>query len=282
MSSPTLKDLKPDPKDLKLIQYIREKNMEAGYKLLKHINSEYVENNNSIHVVTSESLTAGLIMSSLVDIPFAGWCKYGCFGVYDTDAKRVFNGVEEDNVYTHQCAKEMAVGCLTNSNASLAISVTGNARPYPDNIFSLGEVFIGIAGYTKIDGKYVIVYETYAINTCLYREKVGKEISNLCKYWIEKHKDGRPTRKETYTVSLLIRTYTSYKALSKALVFVKNHKIVTPDFVLKRKQENEKTNNQLIHCNIPKPKYIKKLDQVDRKPSSIKKSKKLNKTFAGV
>ena len=54
-----------------------------------------------------------------------GWCKYGCFGVYDTDAKRVFNSVKVDDVYTHTCAKEMAVGLLKNSNATLAISVTG-------------------------------------------------------------------------------------------------------------------------------------------------------------
>ena len=73
----------------------------------------------NLKVATAESLTGGCIFSTLVDVPFAGGCKYGSFGVYDTDAKRVFLGVTEPDVYTLRCASQMAVGILKNSNATL-------------------------------------------------------------------------------------------------------------------------------------------------------------------
>ena len=73
----------------------------------------------NLQVAIAESLTGGGIFSTLVDVPFAGACKYGCFGVYDTDAKRVFLGVTEPDVYTLNCASQMAIGILRNSNATL-------------------------------------------------------------------------------------------------------------------------------------------------------------------
>ena len=63
-----------------------------------------------IQIATSESLTGGLIMSTLVDIPFGGQHKYGSTVVYDTNAKRVLNNVTVEDVYTHRCAMEMAIG----------------------------------------------------------------------------------------------------------------------------------------------------------------------------
>ena len=57
------------------------------------------EKNWELQIATAESLTAGLIFSTLGDIPFGGRNKYGCFSVYDTDAKRVLLGVTADDVY---------------------------------------------------------------------------------------------------------------------------------------------------------------------------------------
>ena len=64
----------------------------------------------------------------------------------------------------------MAIGALKNSNASIAISITGNAMPNqtnPDDMKKLGEVFIGVAGY-KLDskGNPIIHVETKALNMC--------------------------------------------------------------------------------------------------------------------
>ena len=74
-----------------------------------------------LSLATAESLTGGLIFSTLVDMPLGGSTKYGCFSVYDTDAKRIFLGVTAPDVYTHRCATEMAVGVLKNSNARLQL-----------------------------------------------------------------------------------------------------------------------------------------------------------------
>ncbi len=132
-------------------------------------------------VATAESLTAGLLFSTLVDIPIGGSYKYGCFGVYDTDAKRTFLGVKVDDVYTHMCAKQMAEGVLKNSNATIAIAVTGNAMPYQkvgqlDEAGKIGEVFIGVACY-KDD--YTIVSKTSVYNFC-NRQSPARSI---CKLW---------------------------------------------------------------------------------------------------
>lgn len=96
------------------------------------------------NVVTAESLTAGLICSTLVDIPTFGAYIYGCFGVYDTDAKRRFLGVTTKNVYTATCAKQMAEGALKNSRAIVAIAVTGHAGPSVDPA-QIGIVHVGVS-----------------------------------------------------------------------------------------------------------------------------------------
>ena len=192
-----------------ILSNARTKAHKSGYKLLSKVNQFYLEKNIRLNIATAESLTGGMMFSTLVDIPGNGWFKYGAFSVYDTDAKRVFLGVTEKNVYTHKCAKEMAVGVLKNSNATLAIAVTGNAMPYQgihddsndifDNIKKVGEVFIGIAGYREsiIDTQqdegldtdftaspdeqsksYEIVVQTFVINACHIDD--GK---TLCDVW---------------------------------------------------------------------------------------------------
>lgn len=135
-----------------------------------------------LRVATAESLTAGLMFSTLVDIPFGGWHKYGGFAVYETEAKRLFLGVKVENVYSHKCAFEMAKGALLNSNASLAIAVTGNAMPMQHSAFStrqLGEVYIGIAGYTA---ENVITVKTHVFNMC--SDNDNTTINEMCKEWM--------------------------------------------------------------------------------------------------
>lgn len=44
-------------------------------------------------ICTAESLTAGAIMASLVDVPFGGSHKFGSFDVYETSAKEKYLGV---------------------------------------------------------------------------------------------------------------------------------------------------------------------------------------------
>jgi PncC family amidohydrolase len=164
---------------IRIQDYVNEMKSKTHFAALSLIKSMMIKD---LSVATAESLTGGLIFSTLADVPIGGKTKYGCFSVYDTDAKRVFLGVEENDVYTHKCATEMAIGVLKNSNATLAIAVTGNAMPWQGldserEIFNLGEVFIGCAGYNK---QGVMVVESQSYN---FTEKNYK-CHDICKIWI--------------------------------------------------------------------------------------------------
>jgi len=232
----------------------------SAYDLLVELNSR-ATHQKWLQVCTSESLTAGMIMSTLVDIPWAGYVKYGAFGVYDTDAKRVFNKVSVDDVYTHRCAKEMAVGILRNSNATLAIAVTGNAMPLNEHAEMLGEVFIGVAGYkTDENGVTKIIYQTASINAC---DNDIVDFQNTCNDWyqtIKRNSKFNP-RDRTALVSREIRYYTTHKALNMCLDFVRNHNPEVPDFVWERKRLNDTKNAVANHINIPENKFSDRMEE---------------------
>jgi nicotinamide mononucleotide (NMN) deamidase PncC len=259
---PSFKELIPD--DPSTISKMQHKAREKGYELLALIDSMAVWADKKIpgsvdrylQIATSESLTCGLIMSTLVDIPWAGYAKYGGFGVYDTDAKRVFNSVKVDNVYTHKCASEMAIGVLKNSNATIAIAVTGNAMPLNEHVDMIGEVFIGIAGYNE-DGR--IIYETTALNACKTDDRDLNEFKQTCSDWydtITAKKTWNP-RHRTATVSQEIRYYTALKAYEQCINFIKIYNPSVPDEILQRKEINATPLSSIddIHANIPPPRF---------------------------
>jgi len=97
-----------------------------------------------LNVVTAESLTAGMIVKMLVDVPGNGGSVYGGFAVYDTDAKRQMLGVKTEGVYSHKTAYQMAEGALMNSRAAVSIAVTGNAMVTRTDLSHMGQVFFGI------------------------------------------------------------------------------------------------------------------------------------------
>ena len=253
MLFPTLNQLKPSKEDEKIIIKAENFALEKGYELLKLI----TENHRNLQIATSESLTGGLMMSTLIKIPRGGAHKYGCFGVYDTDAKRVFNTVKAHDVYTHKCAKEMAVGLLKNSNATLGLAVTGNAMPYPEHKNRLGEVFIGIAGYIQEEGQTKIKHKTVVINNCLDDAEPG--VRKICGEWFNNTNAEPASFAEsslTSAVSLLIRNYTTAKAFEECKTFINDNELISPDFIENAKE----TNNTLAgdgctHNSIPAPKY---------------------------
>lgn len=257
MSVPDLESLVSHEDDLELIKTVERKALNQAYQLLTCLNGT------NIQVATSESLTAGLIMSTLVQIPWAGWHKYGCFGVYDTDAKRVFNSVKVNDVYTHTCAKEMAIGTLKNSNATLSIAVTGNAMPYYDSLNKLGEVFIGLAGYRKNEnGDSEIIYLTKSINSCM--ESNEKEFLEKCQEWLHLNPNSTTyaPRHKTATISLLIRNFTTYQALKECQNFIKNNTLVAPEFISEQKKINGIITIPCWHNAIPQEKYPRDIDLI--------------------
>lgn len=260
MPDPTYESLLPPKEANATLKTIEDMAHRAAYELLVELNSR-AKQDKWLQICTSESLTAGMIMATLVDIPWGGYLKYGAFGVYDTDAKRVFNKVEVDDVYTHRCAKEMAVGILKNSNASLAIAVTGNAMPLNEHVDMLGEVFIGIASYkNKPSGDSEIIYSTYSINAC---DNDLVDFQKTCKEWYETIKTNSKynPRDRTALVSREIRNYTTYKALTLCKEFVQRNNPDVPDFVFNRKKMNELKNEDDKHIFIPENKFNQELDE---------------------
>ena len=204
------KNNKPPTSLITEINKAHETAHKYAHKLLCYMESCYIKHN----IITAESLTAGLIFSTLVDIPFGGKHKYGCIGAYDTDAKRIFLGVDVENVYTYKCAKEMATGALKNSNASIAISVTGNAKADKSSKSNrLGEVFIGIAGYS---GQNKIKIATNVYNFC--------NNINTC--------DNYNDHKKIAQISMYIRYATVAQALKDCKLFLEqNQDLVIPSFI---------------------------------------------------
>jgi nicotinamide mononucleotide (NMN) deamidase PncC len=261
MSIPNFEDLLPNELDSEIIKNIKYNATLKGYELLKLINSKAVWANKKdnpddldryLQIATSESLTCGLIMATLVDIPWGGFMKYGGFGVYDTDAKRVFNNVKVDDVYTHKCAAEMAIGVLKNSNATIAIAVTGNAMPLNEHVDMLGEVFISIAGY---DMNNNIIFITKSINACIDTDI--DNMQNICKKWYDtiKFRNRFNSRNDTASLSQEIRYYTVMKAYELCIEFIQRFEPCVPLDILKSKLRNDVKDVNNMHINIPINKY---------------------------
>lgn len=85
-------------------------------------------------LATAESCTGGGISHAITDIPGSSeWFDCG-FVTYSNDAKAELLGISPALIAQHgavseEIASEMARGAVANSNASVAVSVTGIAGP---------------------------------------------------------------------------------------------------------------------------------------------------------
>ena len=224
--NPITQVIPPDLKDnIYLNEFARQRSLESAYRLLLKLREL------KLNIVTAESLTAGLIAKTLVDIPTFGPNIYGGIIVYDSDAKRKFLNVGTANVYSDETAKQMAEGALLNSRAMVSIAVTGNAGPVrlPD-IETLGVVDIGVSVRLHSStnaNKWSTCTETTRINTCkdekhythlcaLYRKELELDFGN-CK---PINKSNPFTCSSLGSLSLIrniIRTHTVASACSFAL-----------------------------------------------------------------
>jgi nicotinamide mononucleotide (NMN) deamidase PncC len=265
---------------------------ENAFHVIKHLMMFSPSDGEPLKLATAESLTGGMIFSTLVDVPCGGKHKYGAFGVYDTEAKRTFLGVDAPDVYTHLCAHQMAVGVLRNSNASIAIAVTGNAMPLQgtkcnmDELKQLGEVFIGIAGYNT-DGNIIVStkvynfcdekfkgngfaeawYKTVVAETSLSRhvEKLKDEETGVFNTFGELV-DGYNPYVCTSLLSRFIRVQTTIQAFRDVCMFMKKHRPRVPYHlvrteaatkILKDLREEFKGNNAILN--------VRRMDSIRRK-----------------
>lgn len=168
---------------------------------LKKILAKYV-----LNVATAESLTAGMLMKTLVDIPGNGAVVYGGFNVYDTDAKRKFIGVRTEGVYSHATAYQMAAGILDNSRAMVSIAVTGNAMVLPNDTEHMGQVYIGV-GLRLPKGE-----EPYTIMT--FKKNFCDGVSKLCDDWSSLH--ARPNNPAPFQITSMLADYIRLKTVKVA------------------------------------------------------------------
>ena len=82
-----------------------------------------------ITLATAESLTAGMIAAAIADVPGASKVLMGGVVSYDFRVKREVLGVtlDEDQVVSEDCAKQMAAGARRLMCADVALSATGVA-----------------------------------------------------------------------------------------------------------------------------------------------------------
>lgn len=106
---------------------------------------------NGYIVATAESCTGGLIAAALTSVAGSSDVMDRGFVTYSNDAKIDMLDVDEDLITWHgavseQVARAMAEGALQNSDASVAVSVTGIAGPGGGSDEKpVGTVHLGVA-----------------------------------------------------------------------------------------------------------------------------------------
>jgi nicotinamide-nucleotide amidase len=103
-----------------------------------------------VMIATAESCTGGMVAAALTDIPGSSAVVDRGFVTYTNAAKQQMLGVSADTLDAHgavseQVANEMAEGALQNSDAQLAVSVTGIAGPGGSEHKPEGRVCFGLA-----------------------------------------------------------------------------------------------------------------------------------------
>lgn len=101
-------------------------------------------------LVTAESLTGGLVVERLTQVPGASEVIYGGLVTYQPEAKQELLGVNAEtinahSVYSEAVVREMAEGSLQQSGADLAIALSGVAGPDSDQNHPVGEVHLALA-----------------------------------------------------------------------------------------------------------------------------------------
>ena len=109
-----------------------------------------------ISLVTAESCTGGLLSSLLTqEAGSSKWFDRG-FVTYSNNSKIDSLGVQEETLesfgaVSQEVANEMSTGALKNSEANLAISITGVAGPEGGSLTKpVGTVYFSIANQEKV------------------------------------------------------------------------------------------------------------------------------------
>ncbi|AIG65731.1 nicotinamide-nucleotide amidohydrolase family protein [Weissella tructae] len=103
-----------------------------------------------LSITAAESLTAGMFLSELGNVPGISAVLPGGFVTYSAETKASMVDVSMDlitskGVVSHEVAQAMAAGAQNKLNTDVAVSFTGVAGPGPSEGHAAGTVFIGLA-----------------------------------------------------------------------------------------------------------------------------------------
>ena len=106
-------------------------------------------------IATAESCTGGMISAALTAVPGSSDVFDRGFVTYSNAAKQEILGIRAATLAAHgavseEIASEMALGALKNSQAALAVSVTGIAGPGGSEHKPEGRVCFGLATRTGV------------------------------------------------------------------------------------------------------------------------------------
>ena len=104
----------------------------------------------NLTIATAESLTAGMVSSTLADVPGASAVLQGGVVAYNNGVKHRLLGVSADILAARgavdaETAKQMANGARDRFRADIGISTTGVAGPEPAEGKAVGIVFIALS-----------------------------------------------------------------------------------------------------------------------------------------
>ena len=104
-----------------------------------------------VTVIAAESVTAGSVGQALAAAGEASEWFAGSLVTYMDLTKRTILGVEADDVFTAECARQMAAGALRASGAGVAVAITGVAGPDPEDGHEVGEVYICVGAADSLE-----------------------------------------------------------------------------------------------------------------------------------
>jgi PncC family amidohydrolase len=121
---------------IQVIDKLIDKSHTLAYKLLQELKSR------NMKIMTVESMTGGLIISTLTDIPGFSDNIYGSYVLYNTLAKKeVLNLDITNGIYNEEFVRQMCCGSVDKS-VDIIIAISGNACP--ETGIELGVFHIGI------------------------------------------------------------------------------------------------------------------------------------------
>lgn len=137
---------------------------------------------------TAESLTGGMLASSLVSVSGISSVYYGGGVTYTNGIKEKLVGVSRETLDSYgavsaECAREMASGAARYFGTDIALSTTGVAGPSASEGKSVGTVFIAI--YFR--GETEVLANNYMGTREKIRKKTVTDALNLLRRYLERY-----------------------------------------------------------------------------------------------